>query len=62
MQVGLNFQTMLEELDLQEMNEIKGGISKEEYCNTVSMLIEHNWDSWSDGERKSAASAYATHC
>lgn len=53
---------MLEVLDIQEMIEIKGGVSKEEYCATVSMLIENNWDSWSDSERYSAASAYSKHC
>ncbi len=53
---------MLEILNLQEMNEIKGGVSQEEYCDTVNMLIENNWDSWSDSERHIAASAYARHC
>ena len=53
---------MLEILDLQEMNEIKGGTSVEEYCATLDMLIDANWDNWSDGEKRSAASAYSKHC
>lgn len=53
---------MLEVLNLQEMNEIKGGVSREEYCDTVSNLIRDNWDNWSDSERHSASSAYSKHC
>lgn len=53
---------MLEILDLQEMNEIRGGVKVEEYCATVSMLIENNWNNWSEGQRKAAAAAYTAHC
>ncbi len=52
----------MKKLNLDQMNEIQGGVSVEEYCDTVSMLIEHNWDRWSDSERKSAANAYSKHC
>ena len=33
---------MLEELNYQEMSEIKGGVSKEEYCRTLLMILLHN--------------------
>lgn len=33
---------MLEVLNLQEMNEIKGGVSKEEYCKTLLHILLHN--------------------
>jgi hypothetical protein len=53
---------MLDLLSNQELEQVMGGTSKEDYCDTLSMLIEHNWGSWSDGERSSAADAYSAHC
>ncbi|WP_418893689.1 hypothetical protein [Limibacterium fermenti] len=53
---------MLEQLDYQEMSEIKGGISAEEYCAILDQLMEDNWGGWSDGKKHSASSAYAKHC
>lgn len=42
MQIDLNITTMLEVLDIQEMNEIKGGVSKDEYCSTLLMIALNN--------------------
>lgn len=56
---------MLELLNDQELDQLTGGahvVTKEEYCDTMDMLIENNWNRWSDAERKSAATAYAEHC
>lgn len=44
------------------MLNLKGGVCVEEYCATVSMLIENNWGNWDDHQREAAANAYATHC
>lgn len=53
---------MLQELNLQEMNEVMGGITVEEYCATVWFLIDHNWDSWNYNEQISAINALNAHC
>ena len=61
---SLKFKVMLEELNYKEMNQITGGqnVSANEYCATLSMLIENNWGRWTEDERKSASSAYSKHC
>ena len=33
---------MLEELNYQEMSEVKGGISAEEYCKTLRIIMANN--------------------
>lgn len=33
---------MLEELNYQEMSEIKGGVSREEYCRTLGTIMANN--------------------
>ncbi|WP_185711568.1 hypothetical protein [Tannerella forsythia] len=53
---------MLEELNLQEMSEIKGGVSVEEYCGTLNMLIDSNWSTWNNHQREAATNAWAAHC
>lgn len=44
------------------MCQIKAGVSRAEYCATLSMLIEHNWKRWTDRERDAAAAAWHAHC
>lgn len=53
---------MLEELNLQEMSEILGGVSKAEYCATMEMLWEHNADSWSVDTIEGWWHGWNTHC
>ncbi|MBP1637691.1 MAG: hypothetical protein H6Q18_480 [Bacteroidetes bacterium] len=53
---------MLEKLNNKEMSLIKGGQNVEEYCGTVNMLIENNWESWTQEERVSAVNAWNSHC
>ena len=57
-----NLTIMLQELNLQEMNEVKGGITVEEYCGILDDLMADNWLLWSQQERDSAQNAYFTHC
>lgn len=52
----------MKQLTFNEMLNLKGGVCVEEYCATVSMLIENNWGNWDDHQREAAANAYATHC
>ena len=52
----------VKELALQEMNEVKGGVTQEEYCNTIGNLMYHNWDDWNETEQNSWVTAYFTHC
>ncbi|WP_352422583.1 hypothetical protein [Proteiniphilum sp.] len=51
---------MIEELNLQEMEEIKGGVSKEEYCATlVDIVMSNDLD---DGAMDGARHGYDKHC
>ena len=52
----------MKQLTFNEMLNLKGGVSVEEYCATVSMLIDNCWDSWDSDQRRAAAYAYAKHC
>ncbi|MGQ1948825.1 hypothetical protein ACT3CD_17165 [Geofilum sp. OHC36d9] len=49
-------------LSNEELEQVNGGVSKEDYCATLNDLIENNWGEWSDGERLSAANAYSDNC
>ncbi|WP_154663611.1 hypothetical protein [Bacteroides neonati] len=51
---------MLEVLNLQEMNEIKGGVSKEEYCQTLINIVMSN--DLSEGAMEGARHGYNKHC
>ena len=53
---------MKKELNLQEMNEIKGGVTPEEYCGTLSMLFQNNWENWDENQRNAWSWAYVTYC
>lgn len=55
---------MIEKLNKSEMNELKGGVSVEEYCNTFLSLAKGDYarDNWSDDQWKSWSNAYSKHC
>lgn len=53
---------MLKELSFQEMSEIKGGISVEEYCKGLLRLAKDNMQAWSEEEVDNFSYAYTTHC
>lgn len=54
---------MKKELNFQEMNEIKGGITREEYCAILgSMLYPEQWESWNENQQNAWVTAYFTHC
>lgn len=53
---------MKKELNLQEMNEIKGGVTQEQYCATLLWLRDHNWMSWNDDQRLAWIGAQIAHC
>lgn len=45
----------MEKIAFSEMERIFGGISQEEYCDILSQLIDANWGTWDEHQRKSAA-------
>ncbi len=51
---------MLEELNYQEMSEVKGGVSPEEYCITLFQIIMEN--TLSPEAIDGAIHGYDTHC
>ncbi|MBP1615276.1 MAG: hypothetical protein H6Q13_2724 [Bacteroidetes bacterium] len=51
---------MLEILDLQEMNEIKGGVSRDEYCATLINIVMSN--DLDEGAMEGARYGYNKHC
>lgn len=55
---------MLKELNCQEMSEIKGGVSRKEYCDTLMDLIlgEYAEENWTKDEWISAGNALRAHC
>ncbi|MDO5665910.1 MAG: hypothetical protein Q4G63_11730 [Bacteroidia bacterium] len=51
---------MLEELNYQEMSEVKGGVSREQYCATlVAIVMENKLD---EGAMEGARHGYNKHC
>lgn len=52
----------MKQLSFNEMLNIKGGISQEEYCEIVDQLIMNNWDSWTNDQKEAASAAYAKNC
>ena len=53
---------MLELLSNEELDQVMGGVSQEEYCATLRVLMKANFDSWDEGEQQAAADAYMKHC
>ena len=54
---------MLQELNSQEMNEVKGGVSQAEYCATLgSLLNDENLEWWTEAQLDAWVTAYFTHC
>lgn len=39
-----------------------GGVSRDEYCATLDMLIKENWGKWDEGAKDSAAKSWSEHC
>jgi len=58
---------MLQELNLQEMNEIKGGVLNSTIianalCPVISAQIENNWYYWSQEEQQEAMDYFLALC
>ena len=54
------FTIMLEELNYQEMSEIKGGVSREEYCAELKRIMREC--DLSDGAWEGAIIGYSRNC
>lgn len=57
-----NFAT--QQLSKKAMNEVKGGISKEEYCATLYTLMQSIYagERWTAQEWSNAGAAWEAHC
>lgn len=54
-----------QQLSKRQMNDIKGGVSRKEYCDTINMITQHAIDNpgtWDDQQWINATNAYNTHC
>lgn len=55
---------MLEELNYKEMNRITGGVSVEEYCATLTNMMDGEYakTEWTAEQWTNAWNAYSKHC
>ena len=55
---------MLEELNYQEMREIKGGATVEEYCATLQTIARDRYaiEEWTSEQWDAWDNAWSTHC
>lgn len=51
---------MIEKLNKSEMNELKGGVSVEEYCRTLGTIMANN--DLSDGAKEGARYGWNKYC
>jgi bacteriocin-like protein len=61
---SLKFKVMLEELNYKEMNQITGGVSVEEYCATLTNMMDGEYakTEWTAEQWTNAWNAYSKHC
>jgi len=52
----------MEKLSKEHMLNVKGGVTRGEYCNTLKTLIVNCYANWSDEERLSAGTALEAEC
>ena len=48
----------LQSLDDSEMKQIKGGVSPEDYCCTVTQQFVFNWGNWNEEQREAGNYAW----
>jgi|GEM_PF-1654970 len=53
---------MIKKLSKEQMLNVKGGVSRENYCDTLKTLIINCYGGWSDAERNSAGTALEKEC
>jgi len=52
----------MKKLSKEQMLNVKGGVTRAEYCNTLKTLIVHNYATWTDEQRLSAGTALEAEC
>jgi len=49
-------------LSKDQIRTLKGGVKAVEYCETLCMLMQNNWNNWTLEEQQSAINAWYAHC
>ncbi len=54
----------MKKLSNHDLLDLLGGkaVTREEYCATLDMLIENNWDKWDQGAKDGAMHGWNEHC
>ena len=52
----------MKKLELKELENIFGGISKEEYCETLDRMAQGSWKNWDAHQKKAFTDAWSAHC
>lgn len=52
----------MKKLTTTDLQDLKGGVSVEEYCATLDQMIQDNWDNWNRDQKKAATDAFSAHC
>lgn len=49
-------------LELKDLENIFGGISRKEYCKTLDRMAQGSWNNWDAHRKKAFADAWSAHC
>lgn len=50
-------------LNQKQMSDVKGGVTRKEYCTTLVQMIDANYDDvWDDSQRENASNAFEANC
>lgn len=52
----------MKKLSNTDLLNLLGGVSREEYCETLDVLIENNWGDWNKSTKDSATASWNKYC
>ena len=52
----------MKKLSSDKLIKLRGGVKLVEYCETLCMLMQNNWNSWTLEEQQNAINAWYEHC
>ena len=52
----------MKKLELKELENIFGGVSIEEYCETLDHMAQGSWKNWDAHQKKAFVDAWSAHC